>query len=147
MKTIGIFLVLLFVHAWSLAQTVYEVRFKAGVTLHRGALVLYDDGTGKMRVRYYDQNRQKTVMVEQLMRVENTDDGYRITGYNPVYASTGYRHPSYVADNFYLSQDEYGTVSVTNIDDQGVSARSTVKVIEGAYQVSSFLSDFDWKLE
>lgn len=125
------------------AQKVFEVKFTAGFTQYRCALVIFDNGTGKMRVRYYQDG---TKMVEQTMKIENTQYGIRLTGYNPVYPGTSRKHPSYNADNFYISVDEYGNYSIVNIDDGGVSAKASIRKIEGRYSKNSFLSDFNWKL-
>lgn len=126
------------------AQQVFEIKFTAGVTQYRCALVIFDNGSGKMRVRFYGDG--KTKMVEQAMRIEDTQYGLRLTGYNPVYPGTSTRYPSYNADNFYISMDEYGNYSVTNVDDAGVSARSSIRKVEGQYTINGFLDDFNWEL-
>ena len=125
------------------AQDIYEVKFIAGVTQYRAAMALFDDGTGLMRVRYYSNG---TKMVEQSLILEETTVGIRVTGYDPVYPGTNTPHPSYNADNFYISQDEYGDVSIVNIDDNGVTASATMRLIEGYYAKQNFLDDFNWKL-
>lgn len=127
----------------ALAQDVYEIRFTAGVTQHRGALVLFDDGTGLVRIRYYNNG---TKMVEQKIRIQNTRNGLRLACYNPVYPGTTRRHPSYVADNFYLTQNEYGKTQLVNIDDQGVTANVVIRKLEGTTLTNRFLTDFNWKL-
>ncbi len=144
MKPYLIFLLCIIFSKQLNAQKVFEVKFTAGVTQYRSALVLYDNGSGKMRVRFYDNGRTK--MVEQTMKIENTQYGMRLTGYNPVYPGTSTRYSSYQADNFYLSTDEYGNYSLTNIDDGGVVAKAFIKEIEGDYSIKNFLSDFDWEL-
>jgi len=146
MKSIKLsLLVLLLSPVFAVAQSIYEVRFVAEMKQYRAALVLYDSGIGKMRVRYYEPG-QGTTMVEQTMRVENTAYGYRVTGYNPVYPGTKVRYPSYTPDNFYISQNEYGNLIITNVDDRGTTARTSIKVINGASAQRSLLSEFDWEL-
>lgn len=125
------------------AQDVYKITFTAGVTQYRAALIIFEDGSGKMRVRFYSDG---TKMVEQTMKVENTEYGLRLTGYNPVYPGTTTSHPTYNADNFYISIDENGNYSITNIDDAGVSAKTYIEQIEGTYSIKNFLEDFDWSL-
>ncbi|GHB88989.1 hypothetical protein [Persicitalea jodogahamensis] len=129
----------------SRAQTVFEVKFTSGLTQHRGALVLFDSGLGKMRVRYYAEGIG-TQMVEQTVRFENTLNGYRVTGYNPVYPGTKVRHSTYIADNLYISRNEYGNFKVVNVDDRGVTAQASIRTVENAYERRRFLSDFDWEL-
>ncbi len=129
----------------SIGQSIFEVKFIAGMTQYRAALVLFDGGTGKMRVRYYTQDKG-TVMVEQTIRIENTVNGMRLTGYTPVYPGTRVRYPSYTADNFYLSRNEYGSMSIINIDDSGNTSTATIRLIDDAYEKRRFLSGFDWSL-
>ncbi|GAA3614845.1 hypothetical protein Q4Q39_02440 [Flavivirga amylovorans] len=126
------------------AQDVFEIKFTAGYTQYRGALVIYNSGSGKMRVRYYSNG--KTKMVEQTMKIENTQYGMRLTGYNPVYPNTSIKHPSYNADNFYISVNENGKYSITNIDDGGTPAKTTIRLIKGKYSIDKFLGDFNWEL-
>lgn len=148
MKPIHIIIVTLFLSLSplvSIGQSVFEVKFIAGMTQYRAALVLFEGGTGKMRVRYYTQDKG-TVMVEQTIRIENTVNGMRLTGYNPVYPGTSVRNSSYVADNFYISQNEYGSMSIINIDDRGTSSTASIRLISNSYDRRQFLSGFEWVL-
>lgn len=137
-KLILVFTLLFF--GKSFAQDVYEIKFTVDITQYRVALVIYEDGAGKMRVRYYNSG---TKMVEQSVKIENTLDGIRVAGYNPVYPETKTPYPSYIPDNFYISIDEYGTLSVYNIYSGG-RARAYIKKINSS--INTFLSDFNWKL-
>lgn len=117
MRTLAILLTLVFPAVLVHAQDIYEIKFTANTAQHRGALVMWwNEGFGKMRVRYYGNGATK--MVEQTMRVEKTSVGTRIAGYNAVYPGTSQRHSTYITDNFYVSQDENGRLSVVNVDDQ-----------------------------
>lgn len=98
-----------------------------------------------MRVRYYTP-QNGTVMVEQTIRIEDTANGMRLTGYSPVYPGTRVRHPSYVADNFYVSQNEYGSLRIVNIDDRGTSSVASIRLIANGYDRRQFLNVFDWVL-
>lgn len=124
------------------AQEIFEIKFTAGLTQHRCALIIFESGNAIMRVRYFSNG--KTEMVEQTMKIEDTKYGIRITGYDPVYSGTSIEHPSYNADNFYLSMDEYGEYELLNVDDGGMSAQAYVRKIE--FSKDAFLSDFNWKL-
>ncbi|WP_337044614.1 hypothetical protein [Emticicia sp. 17c] len=129
----------------SKAQDVYEVIFTVGITQYRSALYMdWNEGIGKMRVRYFSDGN--TRMVEQTMRVEKTTAGTRIAGYNPVYPGTSQRYPNYTADNFYVSQDEYGNISIVNVDDRNVAAACTVRKYNTYSEKQNFLRSFNWSL-
>lgn len=145
MKRFFLLLILVTISFLVKAQDIYEIKFVAGVTQYRCALAMWwDDGNGMLRVKYYSNN--KTNNVEQTVRLEDTQYGLRIAGYNPVYAGTSISYPSYNADNFYLSQDEYGNLTCTNIDDDGNTSKCVVRKIEGYTAKQNFLGDFNWKL-
>lgn len=142
------FNILVFLLAFSLstkAQDIYEVFFTVGTTQHRAALYMdWTNGSGLMRVRYYSNG--VTQMIEQTMAVEKTNSGIRIAGYNPVYAGTTRRHPSYIADNFYIFRDENGRVSIINVDDRNVTANCTIRSVSSYYTKQEFLKTFNWRL-
>ncbi|WP_422103821.1 hypothetical protein [Winogradskyella sp.] len=144
-KLIGILVLFLLSYSNVQAQEVFEVKFKVGFTQYRGALVVYDGGYGKMRVRYYRDGR--TRMVEQSMKVEKTLYGMKLNGHNPVYPGTSTAHPSYNADNFYISIHENGNYSIISVDDDGTAAaQTTIRLIKGKYTTENFLDDFNWTL-
>lgn len=123
---------------------IFDIRFTVSLTQYKAALWL-KDGKGLMRVRYYKED-DGTVMIEQQMRVEDTQYGIRLTGYNPTDPATG-DPVSYSPDNFYISRDENGDWSVTNIDDQGTSAGAFIQVINGWSEQNQFLSTFNWEID
>jgi hypothetical protein len=133
--------------AKSYTQDVYDIKFKAGTVQYSGALVLYSDGTGKMRFKYYNSSTSSNVMVEQTVATVATTTGLTISGSNPVYPGTTTKYPSYNADNFYVTKDTYGGLKITNTDDGGVTASATIKLINGYIDQAIFLKDFNWKLE
>ncbi|MDF7817253.1 hypothetical protein P1X15_06580 [Runella sp. MFBS21] len=98
-----------------------------------------------MRVRYYANNQ--TNLIEQTIRLENTQYGYRLTGYNARYADTQRRHPNYQPDNFYLSQDDYGNLTCLNIDDKGTTSRCSIRLVQGYSSKNTVLSSFNWRLD
>lgn len=122
---------------------IFDIRFVVEVTQYKAALWL-KNGEGLMRVRYYKEG-VGPVMVQQKMRVENTDRGIRLTGYSPVNPETG-EPANYIPDNFYISRNENGEWSVTNIDDQGVTADASISVVEGIGEQNRFLSNFNWEI-
>lgn len=144
LKAILGLIILFFCSTKVFSQDVYEIKFTAGFTQYRAALAMYSGGNGVMRVRYY--NNGSTRMVEETIRFQRTTAGYRLTGYSPVYPGTSIRYPGYNADNFYISQNEHGTLSCINIDDDGTTSACSIRLITGYYDKNAFLSDFNWKL-
>lgn len=140
---LSLFLLLFFVGR-AFAQDVYEIKFTVDMTQYRAALVLYNGSSGLIRVKYY--NDRLTRIVEQKIVFEKTTMGNRLTGYNPVYPGTTTRYPNYVADNFYVFQDEYGKLRCVNIDDKGNTAVCYIRLVTGSYAKNAFLRDFNWKL-
>ena len=144
MKSIHMLLLAILLPVFAFTQDVYEIKFTSNLTQHRAALILWSNGTGTIRVRYYSEGA--TRMVEQTIRKEITPNGLRLTGYYPVYPGTTVRYPTYSADNFYISQDEYGNLNCINIDDIGNWVVCTIRLITGYYTKSEFLSVFNWRL-
>jgi hypothetical protein len=126
------------------AQDVFEVKWTMGITQYRCAYIMNEDGTGKMRCRYF--NEGVTQMVEQTMEIEDTPDGTRLTGYDPVYPGTSTPFPDYSPDNLYLWVDDYGNFRAIAIDNERREANATMRLIEGSSAINIFLKDFDWDL-
>jgi hypothetical protein len=146
MRKIALLFILAINTTYLFGQDVYKVVFIADVTQYYSALVLFDDGSGKMRTKFYDPNCECPVMVEQTMKIENTNSGLRLMGYNPVYPGTYNRYPTYSADNFYISRDYKGNLNITDIDDYGVTASASIVSITAYSQKKEFLSEFNWQL-
>lgn len=147
MKKVAYFIILLVFTCSLNAQSVYKIRFISGLTQYYGALVLFDNGTGKMRTKYYSNSCECTKTVEQTMNIEKTTAGLRITGYNPVYPGTKTLFPNYSADNFYVSRDYAGELTITNIDDKGDIASASIEIITSSSTKRTFLSEFNWRLD
>jgi hypothetical protein len=144
MKHIIFLLLVALISLKSYSQEVYEINWISNYSQHyQGALVMFKDYTGKLRVRYHVG--PAIVMVEQTIRIENVGEGIRLTGYNPVYPNTDTKFPAYNADNFYLIKDVLGILTITNIDDGGATARASIRLIEEV-EKSEFLLLFSWKL-
>lgn len=147
MKKVTFFLILLAFTFCLNAQSVYKVRWTSGVTQYYSALVLFDNGTGKMRTKFYSKSCDCTRTVEQTMNIEQTSAGLRITGYNPVYPNTSTKFLTYSADNLYVSRDYAGNLSITNIDDRGDIASASIESITSSSAKRIFLSEFNWRLD
>jgi predicted ribosome quality control (RQC) complex YloA/Tae2 family protein len=121
---------------------VYEIKFSADTIQYRAALVLFEDGSGAMRVRFQDEG---TKVVEQSVTVDSTTYGISIEGKNPVYPGTSIKFPSYDANDLYLSENEMSKSSTKNSEEDR-STLATIQKIEGEIETSHFLFFFNWKL-
>jgi len=74
--------------------------------------------SGTMRTRYFDPNINKKQSVDQEMRLKSSPGGLVLLGYNPVYAGTSKKHPTYAADNFFFSIEPDGSFVAHTCDDQ-----------------------------
>ena len=59
--------------------------------------------SGTMRTRFRNTDSFQTEAVDQTMYLKADPDGLLIWGYNPVYAGTRTKHPTYSPDNFFFS--------------------------------------------
>lgn len=125
--------------------SVYEVRWKTGSTQYRSALLLKEDGTGIMRVKYFDG--EQVNIIEESFKSEGAKNGTRLKGYNPVYANTQTICANYSPDNFLMPEDEDGNVTIICVDDSGQTSTCTVNAITGYSDEQTFLADFSWKLD
>ena len=75
--------------------------------------------SGKMRTRYFDSNVRKTQTVDQTMSLRSSSRGLILVGYNPVYAGTNTRNPTYSADNFLFQVSSDGSLNAATCDDAG----------------------------
>jgi hypothetical protein len=144
MKKIIVILFFAFIANNVYCQEIYEINWIGSNSEHyQGALVMFKDNTGKLRVRYHKESG--IAMVEQTIRIEATQVGNRLSGYNPVYPNTSTTFPYYNADNFYLIVDAVGNLTITNIDDAGSTSKASIRYIEGT-EKNEFLLLFNWKL-
>jgi hypothetical protein len=126
------------------AQNVYEVKFSISRIPYRGALLIWNDGSAKMRVRYYLDGEMK--MVEESMTVESILGTPTLVGYDPVYPGTDISYPHYSADNFLITHNLYGETEITTVDGNFNVADVSSSKVSGYYEKQSFLSDFNWRL-
>jgi hypothetical protein len=142
-KIFFIFLMALISHN-IFSQEIYEINWISLDNQHyQGALVFYKNYTGKLRVKYHVG--PLVLMAEQSIRTELVEGGIRLSGYNPVYPNTDTQFPGYNADNFYLIKDVLGSLTITNIDDGGSTARASIRLIE-EIEKAEFLLGFSWTL-
>ncbi len=123
-------------------QDVFEIKFSDNSTQYRAALVLFEDGSGAMRVKFQDEG---TKVVEQSISTDSTRTEVEISGSNPVYPGTSIEFPSYKPNTFSLSKDEngdYSTITSSNSE----TSDATIQKIEGEREIEYFLFFFNWKL-
>jgi hypothetical protein len=96
--------------------TCVRVTFSNAEIVHAGKLWLNSNGMGRMTVRFYNPNSGRPESVDQTMRTENSPQGILLVGFDPVYAGTRRRHPTYSPDNFLLRVDENGNRSIFTFD-------------------------------
>ncbi|MBD2775268.1 hypothetical protein [Iningainema tapete] len=90
--------------SWKLTYSVDGIVYQS--------VLLMNGYTGAMRIRYFDPNLRKTQAVDQSLRLKSSPQGLVLLGYNPVYAGTSRRHPTYSADNFLFSIRPDGSPAV-----------------------------------
>ncbi len=96
--------------------TCVRLKFSNGSIVHAGQLWLNDNGMGRMTVKYYDVNLNRSASVDQTMSLENTANGLLLVGSNPVYSGTRTRATTYSPDNFLLRVDENGRKTFFTFD-------------------------------
>ncbi|MEH2152385.1 hypothetical protein [Nostoc sp.] len=94
----------------------WKLRHSVGGIAHESILKM-NGYSGTMRTRYYNTELRKTEAVDQTMRLTAHPRGLLILGYNPVYAGTSIKHPTYLPDNFFFSITPIGEKIFLNCDD------------------------------
>ncbi|MGK7920994.1 MAG: hypothetical protein AB4080_13400 [Trichodesmium sp.] len=74
---------------------------------------------GIMITKYFNPNIGGTEYVQQTMRMRSSARGIVILGYNPVYAGTSRKHPTYSPDNFLFQIRPDGSYLFGTCDDAG----------------------------
>ena len=124
------FIIVAFAAAQVLAQHAYDIYYTVGVQ-HHGLLWLNEDGTGVMRVKYYDGKRSRNVTIEQGMETTAISGVPALEGYDVVFAGTRTAHPSYAPDILFYKTDYYGNVMMYVTDAYGNLARVSLREVFG----------------
>lgn len=120
------FILLIVSVSTAISQDYWNLFFQPpGSVKHEALLVKSSNLSWIMRVRFYSETCSCYDVIEQKLKKENTSKGFRLAGYDPVYANTQIEHSSYIADNFYFEKDENGDTVVFNLDDAGVKTAVT----------------------
>ncbi|MGB3655483.1 MAG: hypothetical protein WBA41_30330 [Rivularia sp. (in: cyanobacteria)] len=94
----------------------WKLRFSNAGVIYESVLRM-NGYSGIMLTRYYDVNYRRSVIVQQTMKLSSSAKGLVILGYNPVYAGTKTRHPTYSPDNFLFQINPNGSVRFATCDD------------------------------
>lgn len=105
----------------------WKLRYSVDGIVYESILVM-QGFSGSMRTKYYDPSRGKQA-VDQTMYLKSSPDGLVLLGYNPVYAGTTIKHPTYVADNFLFAIEYDGSAKAAICDDSLRCSGVTVQAI------------------
>ena len=125
------FLLVAFAATEVLAQNAYDLYYSVAGTKYHGLLWLNEDGTGVMRVKYYDVNRKRNVTIEEGMETTAISGMPALEGYDVVFAGTRTAHPSYAPDILFFKTDYYGTLIMYVTDAYGNLARVSLREVFG----------------
>ncbi|MBN3911441.1 MAG: hypothetical protein HWQ35_34370 [Nostoc sp. NMS1] len=94
----------------------WNLRYSIDGIVYQSVLVM-EGYSGVMRTRYFEPGINKKQVVDQQISLKSSPQGLVLLGYNPVYAGTSRRHPTYVADNFLFSIQPDGSLTAYTCDD------------------------------
>ena len=107
----------------------WKLTYSVDGIVYQSVLVM-NGYSGAMRTRYFDPNFKKPQVVDQTIRLKSSSKGLVLLGYNPVYAGTSRKHPTYSADNFRFSLQPDGSVVIVNCDDAQQCSAVDVETIK-----------------
>ncbi|MEH2231138.1 MAG: hypothetical protein V7K71_16210 [Nostoc sp.] len=93
----------------------WQLKYSVDGVVHTSVLVM-NGYSGVMRTRYFSSNKRQ--VVDQKIRLKSSPRGLVFLGYNPVYAGTSTRHPTYAADNFLFAIEDDGSFTAFTCDDR-----------------------------
>ncbi|MHC5729575.1 MAG: hypothetical protein ACYTXY_36715, partial [Nostoc sp.] len=93
----------------------WNLRYSIDGIVYQSVLVM-EGYSGMMRTRYFDPTINKKQVIDQEISLKSSPQGLVLLGYNPVYAGTSIRHPTYAADNFLFSVEPDGSLAAYTCD-------------------------------
>ncbi|MEH2353561.1 hypothetical protein [Nostoc sp.] len=93
----------------------WQLKYSVDGVVHTSVLVM-NGYSGVMRTRYFSSKKRQ--VVDQKIRLKSSPRGLVFLGYNPVYAGTSTRHPTYAADNFLFAIEDDGSFTAFTCDDR-----------------------------
>ncbi|MBN3959378.1 hypothetical protein [Nostoc sp. NMS8] len=94
----------------------WKLRYSVDGIVYQSVLVM-KGYSGTMRTKYFDPRINKKQIIDQQVSLKSSPQGLVLLGYNPVYAGTSRRHPTYAADNFLFSVEPDGSLTAYTCDD------------------------------
>lgn len=95
----------------------WKLGYSIDGIVYQSVLVM-EGYSGVMRTRYFDPSINQKQGVDQKISLKSSPQGLVLLGYNPVYAGTSRRHPTYAADNFLFSVEPDGSLTAYTCDAQ-----------------------------
>jgi hypothetical protein len=126
------------------AQQVFEIKFTTQNTPYKAAMLLWDGGYGKMRIKF--TRNDVVIMVEESVEETMKDGRISLFGSNVVYPGGLIRFTGYQPDNFFIVKKGGEDVAITGVDNGFKYTGCTMREIDGSNEKQLFLSDFDWRL-
>ncbi len=102
-----------------------NLTFSNGGVVHQGKLRLDANGNGRMQVRYFSVERNRTEVIDEDMTSQNSEHGLIVAGSHPVYAGTNTKTNDYSPDNLLLKIQENGARTFFLFDLKGVTSQVT----------------------
>ena len=123
------------------AQEVYHIRFTDDDTQYSVAVIMNDDNTGLVRIKYLDSECNGD-MIEMTATMNETITGYVINCANPVFAGTTRKAKSYRPDTFYLTNTDNDGWICKNIDSANTVSQCSFMEVTGITNQDIFLREF-----
>jgi hypothetical protein len=127
------------------AQRVYHIKFISSNVHYSVAVVLYDDYSGKMRVRYDAGEGIKLVEMDVLIENDDYNVGFYIDGSKPANVLSA-SPANYNADHFHVWAADDGEIHCTNEDDGSSESSCCIMEVMGSANQNIFLKEFNWTL-
>ena len=93
----------------------WNLRYSIDGIVYQSVLVM-EGYSGMMRTRYFEPGINRKQVIDQEISLKSSPEGLVLLGYNPVYAGTSTRHPTYAADNFLFSIEPDGSLAAYTCD-------------------------------
>ncbi|MDZ8095904.1 MAG: hypothetical protein RMZ42_28795 [Nostoc sp. DedQUE05] len=110
----------------------WKLRYSIDGIVYQSVLVM-EGYSGVMRTRYFDPSINQKQGVDQNISLKSSPQGLVLLGYNPVYAGTSRRHPSYAADNFLFSVEPDGSLTAYTCDERRQCSAVDIERIVSQY--------------
>lgn len=110
----------------------WKLRYSIDGIVYQSVLVM-EGYSGVMRTKYFDPSINQKQGVDQNISLKSSPQGLVLLGYNPVYAGTSRRHPSYAADNFLFSVEPDGSLTAYTCDERRQCSAVDIERIVSQY--------------